>query len=139
MTSFQAELTSVLDAPELDTATKLEVLRRVVDGRRPLSPAENAAAIEEMFGKAPVPAPTPMGPSEPLPTVAEEVKSLQIAERHRPYTQEEVADKLRKSTKAVKRLELRGFLDRVPGISRPPLYTIDSVEALMAGHRRRKR
>lgn len=64
MTMLQSELTAVLNDPELDADTKLETVRRVVEARRPLSPAENAAITEELFGK-PSPLAPPRKPTSP--------------------------------------------------------------------------
>lgn len=47
----------MLNDSQLDTDSKLEAMRRVVEARRPLSATENAAITEEMFGKASIPAP----------------------------------------------------------------------------------
>jgi excisionase family DNA binding protein len=64
MTQLQEELAAVLDDPQLDDADKIEAVRRTVEARRPLTAAENAAVIEQMFGKASIQAP-PRPPAPP--------------------------------------------------------------------------
>lgn len=75
----------------------------------------------------------PGGYNNPLKKNWRNRHSLTTNQLPAPWTQGEVAAVLNKSAKTVKRLEQRGFLIRVPGISRPPLYTVQSVEKFLAG------
>ena len=59
-------------------------------------------------------------------------KTIQV-ELPRTWTRQEVAEKLGKSTKAIQRLEICGKFKRIPNVSRPVLYTDDSVRRFLSG------